>query len=102
MKNKKQAEKQEAKNQLLKFLKDGSTLYTSLKSVSRSGMSRRIEVYAVADGEIIRLSYSAAVLLEWSLNDNGILVTGCGMDMGYHLVDCLNHALGIKLNQRWI
>ncbi len=86
------AEVEESRNFLLKHLKPGDTVYTVLRHVSRSGMSRRIDLYAVVPGEGTYpaynqyLSHAAAVVMGDPRPDNGIKVGGCGMDMGFHLV----------------
>lgn len=103
--------KQEATFQLEKMLPAGSTVYTSIKSVSRSGMSRDIAVYCVRDGRIYAVTFWVARLLGWRLIEgNGgraVRVEGVGMDMGYHLVESLAIALyGLEgresLRQEWI
>ncbi|NBW99712.1 hypothetical protein EBR03_09085, partial [bacterium] len=82
--------------------------YTSIGSVAKSGMSRRIKLYVVNNGEIIRISHLVAKTLELNLNDNGVRIDGCGMDMGFAMVDSLewklNSILGtiFKLIQVWL
>lgn len=46
---KSEVEKAEAKARLLDTVKPGDTIYTVLRSVSRSGMFRRIDVYKLED-----------------------------------------------------
>jgi len=89
--------------------KDGKILvYTSIGSVAKSGMSRRIKLYVVNDGDIIRVSHLVAKILELNLNDNGVRIDGCGMDMGFAMVDSLewklNSILGtvFNLKQTWL
>jgi hypothetical protein len=89
--------------------KDGKILvYTSIGSVAKSGMSRRIKLYVVNDGDIIRVSHLVAKILELNMNDDGIRINGCGMDMGFAMVDSLewklNSILGtvFNLKQTWI
>ena len=96
----KAADKQEAIDHLRKYLKPGSRVYTSLKSVSSSGMSRRIECYIPVvlneeTGElgIYNISYYVARVLDRNRNDTGILCSGCGMDMGFELVYSLSWEL---------
>lgn len=86
-------EKQRAIDFLRAHLPPGSTVYTTLKHVSRSGMMRRIAVTACIDGEYANISYYVARALGWTLDDGGIRVSGCGMDMGFHVVHCLGYAL---------
>lgn len=100
---------------LLEILKPGDTVYTVLRHVSASGMSRRIDLYAIKDGRMQYLSGHAAGVMGWRLPDKpGIVVGGCGMDMGFHLVYSLSYALfkdsppeghkdgGYALRHEWI
>ena len=60
----------------------------SVKSVSRSGMNRRIEFYA--DG-YNRIGWAIATCLGDSHNDKGISVGGCGMDMVFSVLSNFNY-----------
>lgn len=83
----KQALLEEKKNRLRELCPPGSTIYTKLNHVSQSGMFRVISLYVMVDNEPINISYIAAPLLEgWSDKHNGCKASGCGMDMGFHLV----------------
>lgn len=91
------------------YVKQGQTIYTILRSVSSSGMSRNISLLCVTEGELCDITYYAAAALGWKLTEtNGrraIRVQGVGMDMGFHLVDSLSYALygeGYKLEQAWL
>jgi len=107
-----------AKKQLLEFyLKEGDTIYTILRSVSSSGMSRTISLKVAREGRILDLTYFAADVLGWPLVEkNGsraLRVGGCGMDMGFHTVYTLASVLfrdkyegqefdaGYSLEQAW-
>lgn len=68
---------------LHKVLKPGDTVYTVLRHVSSSGMSRRIDCYAIG-------------IAKRHASKQGLVVPGCGMDMGYHLVYSLGCALWPK------
>lgn len=95
--------KAEARERLAQWLKPGDTVFTMLRHVSRSGMSRRISVVkpVVRDGDtdFLHLDYNVARLLGWTEarnrlgGEDGIKVGGCGMDMGFHLVYELSYAL---------
>jgi hypothetical protein len=96
----KSQEREEAINRLKELLKPGDTVYTVLRHVSRSGMSRAIDVYKITSGKDGRpekswLSYNVAKALEWGFNKNyeAVSVGGCGMDMGFHLVYTLSRVL---------
>lgn len=99
--------REEAAEKLRELLPEGSTVYTILRHVSKSGMFRRISVVAVRDGEIIQLDYWVGRLLEMRSRKEGLPVHGAGMDMGYHLVHSLQYAMGdngdpYKLTHRWL
>lgn len=80
-----QRRKDECRAALLEILKPGDTVVCVLRSAARSGMSRRIDIYKVEGGDMRYLSNLAADLLEYR-NDGGVVMTGCGMDMGFALV----------------
>lgn len=93
---KREVEKTEAREQLLKLLKPGDTVLCVLEHVSRSGMSRRIKLYVQGDPgqEPIYLAGYAGKLLGLSRGKgDGLKIGGCGMDMGFALVYELSHAL---------
>lgn len=83
-------------------------VYVSVGSVAKSGMSRRIKLYLIVEGEIIRISHLVAKVLGSNLNDNGVRIDGCGMDMGFAIVEHLewklNKVLGtiFKLKHEWL
>jgi hypothetical protein len=84
----------------------GATVYTVLRHVSRSGMARRISAVVIKDGEPVELDWliNAAGIFKSGKSD-GLVVGGCGMDMGFHLVHMLDLTLypgGGALNQRWL
>jgi len=94
-----------SRERLLSILKPGDTVYTILKHVSRSGMSRDICPIAIVNGELVHLGYSVAALVGWRCDDQDVKIDGCGMDVGFELVYTLAAALfgdGYKLKQRWI
>lgn len=75
---------------LRKLLKPNDTVICVLRSVARSGISRRIDFYTI---NLDYLSHSIAVVLGDPEPENGLRVGGCGMDMGFHVV----YSLGYKL-----
>ena len=102
-----------AREQLLThYLSEGDTVYTVLRSVSSSGMSRKISLKVAKEGKILDLTYYASIVLDWPLVEvNGsraLRVGGCGMDMGFHTVYELSSTLfqgqnraGYVLNHNW-
>lgn len=93
--------KAEAADMLRRYLQPGSVVYATVRTVSRSGMSRRIDLYTIAtdadrDGGrpwLAYLSGLAGAVLGWPVNDDGVRVDGCGMDMRHHVVECLSFAI---------
>jgi hypothetical protein len=88
----KEQERENARVYLLSILnkQNKPTLYTNLKSVSSSGMSRDMKVLAAVEGEIVDVTYYVGKLDIGTIKErNGqrvIRVGGCGMDMGFHVV----------------
>lgn len=93
MKNK--TEQQEAIKALRKTLKAGDTVYTVLRHVSSSGMSRRIDLYTMKKNKPVGLTYYTAKALGYTRHPekDGLTVGGCGMDMGFSVVYNLGRVL---------
>ena len=98
--------KEHNREQLLKHLKPGATVYTLLRHTSKSGQNRVIELYAILDNTPYVISGYAADFLEgYDRKYRGCKAHGCGMDMGFHLVEKLSYKLfgnGSALKQRWL
>ena len=90
-----QSARDEAIAQLRETLKPGDTVYTVLRSVSRSGMNRKIDLYKIEDGEPHWLTYlvAKATGITFDNKRDALSVGGCGMDMGFHVVYSLSAAL---------
>jgi hypothetical protein len=114
-------ERDEQIEKLRKWFPKGSTVYTILRSVSRSGMSRQISIVCLhikdgrtadnSDARIIDLhpNWSISRALGYRLNKGGahdaVIVNGCGMDMGFEIAYNLASALygdGYALEHRWL
>ena len=80
---------------LREMVKPGDTIYTVLRHVSRSGMSRSISCIVHTPEGPQDMSWAVAKLLGWSFDrrNDGVKVSGCGMDMGFHLVYSLSWTL---------
>ena len=79
---------------LRQWIRPGSRVGTILRSASRSGMSREISIAVCIDGEPVCIDYWASRAIGWAQGKSGgIKVSGCGMDMGFHLVYALGYAL---------
>lgn len=98
------ADRDAAIAKLREWIHPGDTVYTILESVSRSGMSREIRVLVP---QIIHPDADARTAVDF-LHPNhavsqalgirqgkrdGLIVGGCGMDMGFHLVYSLSRVL---------
>jgi hypothetical protein len=92
-------------------IKPGDTITTVLRGVAKSGMSRHIDVYRfyVKDGRVERhwLSPRVAAVCGFTYDDKKecLRVSGCGMDMGWHVVCQLSGRLfgdGSHLRQEWL
>lgn len=98
MSTKKEREQQEAVRILKEWgLVDGTEVNAEVVQVSASGMSRRVRLFIVRDGRLADVTYWAARALEWTYCDTfprGVRVGGCGMDMLFHTIDSLSHAMG--------
>jgi len=89
------AGRQDAIEELRKRLHPGQEILCVLRHCSKSGMSRVIDLKVIEDGEIRGLGWFAARALgdAYDTKRDGIKVTGCGMDMGFHLVYSLSRTL---------
>jgi hypothetical protein len=93
-KQERENDREDSARDLRKLLKPGATVYHVMRSVSRSGMRREIVSYAIVDDRMQYLSgYMARVLDMRRGKRDGLIVNGCGMDMGFHLVNNLSYAL---------
>lgn len=101
----KEAERAEAIDKLRAWIKPGDTVYTILRSVSRSGMSRHISVVVFQDGRPLHPNYSVSKALGYaplvrSLGGaDALRVGGAGMDIGFGLVYNLAKVLYPDTNQ---
>jgi len=100
-------QREKAVASLRECLRPGMTVYTVLRSVSSSGMSRCLDLYCVNHGEIIRITWNAAKALDGTYDSRKqcLRVNGCGMDMGYDATHSLAKALfgdGYALKHQWL
>jgi hypothetical protein len=124
-----EADRLEAVAKLREMLPPGSTVYTILRHVSPPSMSRKMSLVVISGGKAEHITWLAARALgDKAVDYRGnwaIKVSGCGMDMGFHLVYSLSRRLypqgfpvvgtgrngdtsghdqdgGYALNQRWL
>jgi len=81
-------------------------IYQIVTHVSRSGMYRHIKNLIVIDNEIRCIDwYISKIIKHVKLHDDGIGISGCGMDMGFALTYELSQKLfgdGYKIQQKWL
>lgn len=97
------AEKMEAIERLRELCPPGTVIRPVLRKVSASGMRRHIDFYAFRADPTERggvaswyLTSLIARALGYSMaprGSSGMVVNGCGMDMGFHVVNSLSYAL---------
>lgn len=89
------AEQRESLEVLRTLLKPGTLVYTTLRHVSASGMTRWLDVF-VADGNTIRDitgHVCDAADFKYCTRRHSLKIGGCGMDMGFQVVYCLGLSL---------
>ena len=97
----KEQKKADAKKSLLdNYIKQDVCLLIVIKSVSASGILRRMRVYV--DGGQFDITELIADLCGLSLNSAGLLVKGCGMDMAYWLADRITAELYRPKLPKWL
>lgn len=98
---------------LTHYLTEGVKVYTILRHVSTSGMSRDISLVIAQGDEVVDITYYAAHALGEKVTESkghrAIKQNGCGMDMGFNLVYNLSSVLfngqdraGYALKQGWL
>jgi hypothetical protein len=83
------ADRLEAQETLKKLIVEGGyRIYTTLKHVSRSGMSRSIDCHVIIDNQPRWISGYIARACDMSYDEKRecIKIGGCGMDMGFAIV----------------
>lgn len=105
--NKKELESKESIKILKEYLKKDITIHSIIRNVSSSGMTRNISFKITDKDNILDVSYHIARALKYPFNDkkHAIKITGCGMDMAFHVVHNLSHVLygtGYKLKSKII
>jgi hypothetical protein len=84
----------QTKEELRKVYPVGALVQTQLLHVSSSGMSRRISVLACVGGVVRRMDNQVAEVIGLRVSDSGgIIMGGCGMDMGFSIAYSLGRAL---------
>jgi hypothetical protein len=98
-KSEKETYRQNAVERLRQLIKPGDKLYTIVKSCSGSGTYRHIAVIAATPNvdnysPVTNISNLVTDVLDWKWHDDdSVGVSGCGMDMGFHVVHELSERL---------
>jgi len=80
-------------------------MYTILNYVNRMGTVRHITTYVIIQNEPIKCDWWVARVTGSPLKVDGVIVEGCGADMGYELVYNISLRLfgdGYKIKQKWL
>jgi len=83
-------EQAQAIERLRSELKPRDKVYTKVEHVSASGMSRSIRLYLIQDNQPWDIS---GMVARFDQRNGGVVIGGCGMDMGFALVYDLSSAL---------
>lgn len=94
-------------------IKKGDKIYTVLRHCSRSGMQREIGLFVIRKNKLVNITYIASKILGNKIGKHqGIIIKGCGMDMGFSIVYNLsislfcpkkyNHDAAYSLHHEWI
>lgn len=97
MATKKNTVKTEALDYLRNTMKlvPGDTIFTNLRGVARSGMTRWIDLYVIREGEPLRITWHVAAASGYTYDEKreALKIGGCGMDMGFEAVYQLGYQL---------
>jgi hypothetical protein len=69
-----------------------------IAKISVSGMTRQVKVGIYFGGKLMNISALVAKVTGWKYTNKGdmaVKVSGCGMDMIFHTLDCFTRGLGI-------
>ena len=109
---------------LRSVLKPGAEVFTQVRHVSQSGMTRWLDLYMVTNGSIRNITWDvcAAADLTFCSRRHALKIEGCGMSAGFYAVYRLGFAIwpdgtpephsnrnglpdtnpGYALRQRWL
>ena len=91
-----------ARQTVERYAPKGTRITAVVSHVSKSGMSRRIRFFVPVqrqDGTLFisELTYAFAILTDNAVKDDGngygVHVSGCGMDMRFHVISSVSRAL---------
>jgi len=80
------------------YLRNADRVYIVIYSVSRSGMSRNMAFFVINDGKLVRIDSLLHHVCGFKRHRrDGLVINGCGMDMGFHAVSEMCGRLGIPV-----
>jgi len=84
-----------AKDYLLDYFNETREVYTVLRHTSRSGGMRVIDCFIILEDTPYCISHLVSKVLDLKLHKQhyGVVINGCGMDMGFHLIYSLSSVL---------
>jgi len=91
-------EEEKTKEELKVLIKKaGRIIYTNCEHVSQSGMTRWIDAFVIINNQPIHINHYIAKLGIFERvpreRGRGIVVTGCGADVGFEVVDAIRRAI---------
>ena len=80
---------------VLESLAKDTVIYSIVRSVSSSGLSRKIDFYVIQDNELIWITPGIRDILDYKQDakTGALKVNGTGMDMCFHVVNSLGYKL---------
>lgn len=73
----------------------GKKIIVNIASVSRSGMTRKMDFYIYDDG-LKKINHIISDIADYSCDKNGrIIVGGCGMDMIFSVLSAFNYSMAM-------
>ena len=113
--NAKEKQRNEALDKCKDHFKEGDTVFTITDHVSQSGTTRHIRLVSLHDDKGGKIwpshpNWMVGEALGYKvkrskMGNDCLVVSGGGMDMGYHVVDTLSRKLfgeGYKLQHEWL
>ena len=93
-----------AETKLDELLNRKQEIYSIIRHVSQSGMTRHISFFIIRNNEIWHIGNLISDYLDYrpNKNYNGLVVQGCGMDMAFSVVNNLQEKMKQSKNVTYI
>lgn len=88
---------EQCREELKQFIFDGQKVYCNVTKVSSSGMSRTIHFYVIKGHDLMRITHLIAGAADYTLTDDGLRVSGCGIDMRFAVLDSVHVANNLDI-----